>query len=92
MKCLLAKILFLCYNTDMEIQQLKRLFWDIDEKKLSSLEERVVVLRTLSHGTLAQIQALFASYDQKVIREVFHAMKKGALSERRRDYFTLILS
>lgn len=75
----------------METQQLKELFWDIDEAKFSSLDEKVVITRTFSHGTFAQIQALFSSYNKDVIRAVFMTLKKGALSQRRRDYFALIL-
>lgn len=76
----------------MKIPDLKRLFWDIDEDGVSSLEEKTVISRTLSHGTLAQIRALFSSYGKDAVRTVFTDMKPTALSERRRDYFTLILS
>lgn len=81
----------MCYNKRMETQQLKELFWDIEEAQLSSLGASVVIARTLSHGTLAQIQGLFSTYERDVIRSVLISFKKGALSERRRDYFTLIL-
>lgn len=76
----------------MNTQNLKQLFWDVDEKSLPLLEENRIITRTLSHGTLAQIQELFSSYTKDAIQTVFLSLKQGALSERRRDYFTLILS
>ena len=76
----------------METQHLKQLFWDIDEKDLSSLKEGVVIARTLSYGTFGQVQALFSSYDKESIQAVFQSLREGALSERRRDYFALILA
>lgn len=76
----------------MKIQDFKQLFWDVDASDLASLEERVVISRTLSHGTFAQIRDLFALYGRDAIQTVFTTLKHGALSERRRDYFALILS
>lgn len=76
----------------MNIQTFKQLFWDVNESDLPFLEEKTVIARTLSHGTFAQIQELFSSYDRSLIQAIFMSLKKGALSERRRDYFSLILS
>ncbi|TXI33799.1 MAG: hypothetical protein E6Q53_02380 [Candidatus Moraniibacteriota bacterium] len=76
----------------MELQNLKRLFWDVDEKSLSSLKEQAIIARTLSHGTLAQIEELFSVYGKEAVRSVFATLKVGALSPRRRSYFSLILS
>lgn len=76
----------------MEMQNLKQLFWDIDEQSLSSLEEQVIISRVLSHGTFAQIQELFSVYGKEAVQAVFVTLKEGALSPRRRSYFTLILS
>ena len=76
----------------MEIKNLKQLFWDVDEKSLSSLKEQAVIARTLSHVTLTQIEDLFSVYGKEAITSVFNTLKAGALSPRRRSYFTLILS
>lgn len=76
----------------MEMQNLKQLFWDIDEQSLSSLEEQVIISRVLSHGTFAQIQELFFAYGKEAVQAVFVTLKSGALSPRRRSYFSLILS
>jgi hypothetical protein len=58
----------------------------------SLLEGKTIISRVLSHGTLAQIRELFSAYHKEAINDVFRALKPGALSPRRRDYFTLILS
>lgn len=76
----------------MNTLQKQSLFWDVEEKDLSLLTEEVIISRTLSHGTFEQVQALFSSYSKEHIRAVFRTLKVGALSERRRDYFTLILA
>lgn len=76
----------------METQNLKQLFWDIAEQDLSSLDKKAIISRTLSHGTFAQIREIFSVYGRDAITEVFLTLKPGALSERRRAYFTLILS
>ncbi len=76
----------------MELKNLKQLFWDVDEKSLSSLKEQAVIARTLSHGTLTQIEELFSVYGKEAVKAVFVSLKEGALSSRRRSYFTLILS
>jgi hypothetical protein len=76
----------------MKTQDLKQLFWDVDEAVLSSLGDETVISRALSHGSFDQIQDLFSTYGKEVIRVVFVHLKPGALSDRRRDYFTLLLS
>ncbi len=76
----------------MELKNLKQLFWDIDEKSLSSLKEQAIIARTLSHGTLTQIEQLFSVYGKEAVKSVFATLKASALSPRRRSYFTLILS
>lgn len=76
----------------MNTASLKQLFWDVDETKLASLDARVVITRTLSHGTLAQIAELFSVYGKAAITTVFTGLKPGAISPRRRSYFSLILS
>ncbi len=76
----------------MNIQHLKQLFWDIEEKDLALLTEKTIITRVLSHGTFAQIRELFSVYSKDAITRIFLMLKQGALSQRRRDYFTLILS
>lgn len=76
----------------METHSLKQLFWDVDEKNLSSLAAKTIISRTLSHGTFSQIRELFLAYSKDAIVGVFGTLKKDALSSRRRDYFKLILS
>lgn len=76
----------------MNIQTFKQLFWDVHESNFPLLEDKMVISRTLSHGTFAQIRELFSTYSKEAILAVFMTLKKGALSERRRDYFALILS
>ena len=76
----------------MKIASLKQLFWDVSEKKLMTLESETVIARTLSHGTFAQIAELFSVYSKTAIAAVFVGLKPGAISARRRSYFTLILS
>lgn len=76
----------------METQNLKQLFWDVDEENLHSLSEKAIISRVLSHGTFAQVSEIFSVYGKNTITEVFRALKQGALSERRQDYFKLILS
>ncbi len=76
----------------MNIQQLTRLFWDVDTSASSFANKKTIIIRTLSHGTFGEIQSLFATYDSKAIQNVFNDMKPDALSKRRRAYFTLIFS
>jgi hypothetical protein len=75
----------------MNTQDLKQLFWDTDEKDLPSIGKNTIIARTLTYGTYAQIKALSA-YGKEAIRAVFLSLKQGALSDRRRDYFSIILS
>jgi hypothetical protein len=76
----------------METQNLQQLFWEVDEKDLASLSEKVIISRVLSHGTFAQIGEIFSVYDKNTISEVFRGLRQGAITERRQAYFKLILS
>lgn len=76
----------------MEMKNLQQLFWDVEEKNLSLLGAETIISRGLSYGTFAQIRELFHMYGKNAIRGVFVTLKQNALSPRRRDYFTLILS
>lgn len=75
----------------METLALKNLFWDVDEKSLNNLSEKSIITRTLSSGTLSDIQAIFSLYGKDKIRIIFLSLKKEAISERRYKYFKLIL-
>ncbi|MFZ1626409.1 MAG: hypothetical protein WAT81_01225 [Candidatus Moraniibacteriota bacterium] len=76
----------------MNTASLKQLFWDVSEQDLTALNSETVIARTLSHGTFAQIAELFSVYGRAAITRVFTGLKPGAISARRRSYFTLILS
>lgn len=76
----------------MKIQDLVRLFWDVADNSCSTLSEKEVIVRTLSYGTFSEIKELRATYDKKTLQEVFLQLKPEALKERRRAYFSLILS
>ena len=76
----------------METDTLKKLFWDVNEKSLHTLSEKSIIIRTLSIGTLSDIQSIFSLYGKEKIINIFQTIKKGTLSERRYKYFKCILS
>lgn len=76
----------------MKMHDLTRLFWDVDSNSLALLTEKKVIARILSHGTFAEIKELRATHNLALIQEVFLDLKPGALSARRRSYFSLIFS
>ncbi len=75
----------------MNASILKQLFWDVDEASFSLLSEKHIIQRALTYGTLGVVRAIFNTYDKENIRKVFLNMKDGALTQRRRSLFTLIL-
>ncbi|MBP6881857.1 MAG: hypothetical protein KBC35_04495 [Candidatus Pacebacteria bacterium] len=76
----------------MKIQDLTRLFWDVADNSRSTLSEKEVIARTMSHGTFAEIKELLATHDKENLQAVFLTLKPEALSKRRCAYFSLILS
>lgn len=71
---------------------LKQLFWDVDESNFETLDTKVVIARTLTHGTLAAVKSVMHTYGKEMVRSVFLGMKEGAITARRRSFFNLILT
>ncbi len=76
----------------MKEENLKQIFWDVDDSKLNTLSDENIIKRSISFGTLNILKDMFADYTRSDIRNIFLNMNPKTTTERRYNYFRDLLS